>query len=93
MTDLSTIDWRALCAELVDELDFQSSHHSAIDLKARARAALAQPEPSARRPKPPSLKEKALEMLERVPTHDSDGRWYGLDLSLIRHALEQLDDD
>jgi len=44
MTDLSPTDWRALCAELVDELDFQSSHHSAIDLKARARAALAQPE-------------------------------------------------
>jgi len=46
----------------------------------------------ARRPKPPSLKEQALEMLDRVPTHDCDGRWYGLDLSLIRCALEQLDD-
>jgi hypothetical protein len=46
----------------------------------------------ARRPKPPSLKEQALEMLDRVPTHDCDGRWYGLDLSLIRYALEQLND-
>jgi hypothetical protein len=45
-----------------------------------------------RRPKPPSLKEQALEMLDRVPIHDCDGRWYGLDLSLIRCALEQLND-
>jgi hypothetical protein len=39
-----------------------------------------------------SLKQQALEMLDRVPTHDCDGRWYGLDLSLIRCALEQLND-
>jgi hypothetical protein len=42
---MAMTDFRALCAELLDELDFQSSHHSAVDLKARARAALAQPEP------------------------------------------------
>jgi hypothetical protein len=45
VTRTTMTDFRALCAELLDELDFQSSHHSAVDLKARARAALAQPEP------------------------------------------------
>ena len=48
---------------------------------------------AARRPKPPSLKEQALEMLERVPTHDTEGQWYGLDLYLIRRALEALPND
>ena len=46
----------------------------------------------ARRPKPPSLKEQALEMLECIPTHDSGGRPNGIDVSIIRRALEQLDD-
>jgi hypothetical protein len=35
-------DFRALCAELLDELDFHSSHHEIKDLKARARTALAE---------------------------------------------------
>jgi hypothetical protein len=34
-------DFRALCAELLDELDLWSSWHDATDLKDRARAALA----------------------------------------------------
>ena len=40
-------DFRALCAELLDELDLWSSWHDATDLKDRAGAALdlAQPEP------------------------------------------------
>ena len=45
-----------------------------------------------RRPKPPSLKEQALEMLECIPTHNSEGRPNGIDVSIIRRALEQLDD-
>jgi hypothetical protein len=65
------------CCELLN--DFNTYH-------------LVEPLRAARRPKLPSLKEQALEMLDRVPTHDCDGRWYGLDLSLIRHALEQLND-
>ena len=36
-----TDTFRDLCAELLDELDFQTSHHELIDLKGRARAALA----------------------------------------------------
>jgi hypothetical protein len=39
---MKTPDFRALCAELLDELDFQTSHHELIDLKGRARAALAE---------------------------------------------------
>jgi hypothetical protein len=37
-----TDTFRDLCAELLDELDFQTSHHEIKDLKARARAALAE---------------------------------------------------
>ena len=40
-----TTNYRALCAELLDELDLWSSWHDAPDLKARTKAALAQPEP------------------------------------------------
>jgi hypothetical protein len=36
-------NFRALCAELLDELDFWSSWHDAPELKARARLALATP--------------------------------------------------
>ena len=44
-----TTDFRALCAELLDELDVWSSWHDATDLKDRAGAALdlTQPEPVA----------------------------------------------
>jgi hypothetical protein len=45
-----------------------------------------------RRPKPPSLKEQALEELEHVPVDPEGGITYsGLDL--IRRALEALPDD
>jgi hypothetical protein len=46
---------------------------------------------AARRPKPPSLKELALDELDRIPTHDNEGRTVGVDVSIIRRALEQLD--
>ena len=79
-----TTDWKALCAELhaafntyaVDEV-----HHALLE---RARAALTEP-------KPPSLKELALDELDRIPTHDNEGRTVGVDVSIIRRALEQLD--
>jgi hypothetical protein len=44
-----------------------------------------------RRPKPPSLKEQALNDLDDIPTHDDEGRQV-VDLSNIRRALESLDD-
>ena len=46
---------------------------------------------TARRPKPPSLKEQALNDLDDIPTHDDEGRQV-VDLSNIRRALEALDD-
>jgi hypothetical protein len=47
---------------------------------------------AARRPKPPSLKEQALEELEHVPVDPEGGITYsGLDL--IRRALEAIPDD
>jgi hypothetical protein len=50
MTDPTPTDWRALCAELVNDIEEWMSgtdHFSSIslDLVERARAALAQPEP------------------------------------------------
>ena len=46
---------------------------------------------AARRPKPPSLKEQALNDLDDIPTHDDEGRQV-VDLSNIRRGLEALDD-
>ena len=40
-----SIDFRALCAELLDELQYQTDWSTAEELQNRARAALAQPEP------------------------------------------------
>ncbi len=51
MTDLSPTDWRALCAELVDELEEWVAFGDVGEIElahaliARARAALARPEP------------------------------------------------
>lgn len=44
------------------------------------------PEPTARRPKPPSLKEQALESLTKI--EDNKGNY--LDSSIIRQALKDL---
>ena len=48
---------------------------------------------AARRPKPPSLKEQALDELDLIPTHDNEGRTLGVDVSIIRRALEALPND
>ena len=47
---------------------------------------------AARRPMPPSLKEQALAELDRIPTHDNEGRTWGVDVFIIRRALDALDD-
>jgi hypothetical protein len=47
---------------------------------------------NARRPKPPSLKEQALNDLDTIQTHDSFG-FQIIDLSNIRQALEALPND
>jgi hypothetical protein len=46
-----------------------------------------------RRPKPPSLKERALAELDRIPTHDNEGLTWGVDIFIIRKALEALPND
>ena len=35
-------NFRALCAELLDELDYQTNHHEVVAIKGRVRAALAE---------------------------------------------------
>jgi hypothetical protein len=47
---------------------------------------------AARRPKPPSLKEQALNDLDTIQTHDSFG-FQIIDLSTIRRAIEALPND
>jgi hypothetical protein len=47
---------------------------------------------AARRPKPPSLKEQALNDLDTIQTHDSFG-FQIINLSNIRRALEALPND
>ena len=80
-------DFRALCAELLQEL---CCHYRSWDLKegncsdvvSRAQAALSQP-------KPPSLKEQALEALAHILNNSSTQ----LGADTIRRALEQLPDN
>jgi hypothetical protein len=45
-----------------------------------------------RRPKPPSLKERALGALYAIATGADDTREFHQDLETIKSALEQLDD-
>jgi len=47
---------------------------------------------ASRRSKSQSLKEQALDELDRIPTHDSEGRSVGVDVSLLRRALESIPD-
>jgi hypothetical protein len=47
---------------------------------------------AARRPKPPSLKEQALEELENMVKAAKDFGFGGTDPTAIRRVLEQLDD-
>jgi hypothetical protein len=75
-------DFRALCVELHAAFNTYAVDMKHHDLLERARAALTEP-------KPPSLKEQALEMLENA--------WEGGHINnnaaqTIRRALEQLDD-
>ena len=75
-------DFRALCAELHAAFNTYAVDMKHHDLLERARAALTEP-------KPPSLKEQALQIL------DVTQKGWGLaevDLDTIRRALEQLDD-
>jgi hypothetical protein len=84
-------DFRALCEELVEELEVWIGYgdeadcadaHAVVD---RARAALAK--------QPPSLKEQALTALHAVVTGANDIREQHQDLDTIRRALEQLPND
>ena len=81
-------DFRALCAELHAAFNTYAVDMKHHDLLERARAALTEP-------KPPSLKEQALAVLENEPEADDmkDLVVFDVDqVELIRRALEALDD-
>jgi hypothetical protein len=76
-------DYRALCARMADELDhyrqlLMDDRRETHALATEARAALAQP-------KPPSLKEQAIAVLEDA---ELDAAHY----NILLRALEQLPD-
>jgi hypothetical protein len=73
----------ACCLELVDGIG--RSH-------AEFPSCLAEDLRAARRPKPPSLKEQALEALKRQSTRSVPSFVATQDCDTIRRALEQLDD-
>jgi hypothetical protein len=116
MTNPTPADWRALCAELVENLEryqcwyIEDNGYGIDELEAllrRADAALSQPEPQGptdedfedladamnvtgdpvptMRPKPPSLKEQALETLKYPKDF-----WSEAEVDTIRRALEAL---
>ena len=66
----------ACCKWLVSEGWFKYEHEAVEDLR------------TARRPKPPSLKEQALNALEHILRHSQTDHG----ANTIRRALEQLDD-
>ena len=77
-----TPDFRALCAELTDELHGYASanpHHDSDELVARARAALAEPEPPTDYH---ALLADALRLVETCPV-TTDTNWIVLRMALI----------
>jgi hypothetical protein len=86
-------DFRALCAELVKQLEgwqcYASEDGPNAKVLDRARAALSQPEP-------PSLKEQALQALSEAVKMADDVPPEGIcsdQADIIRRALEALPDD
>jgi hypothetical protein len=89
--EIITIAWRngadaelEACCEWLDVPNNRSDRGDGWLMLGRLRAA--------RRPKPPSLKEQALEELDCIQTHDSEGRPLGVDVSILRRALESIPD-
>jgi hypothetical protein len=78
--DYDKPDFRALCDELLEALYYETGATTGDStmLRAKAEAALAQP-------KPPSLKEQAIAVLEDT---ELDAAHY----NILLRALEQLDD-
>jgi hypothetical protein len=81
-------DFRALCVELHAAFNTYAVDMKHHDLLERARAALTEP-------KPPSLKEQALQALNDAVKMADDTPPEGIcsdQANIIRRALEQLDD-
>ena len=70
-------DFRALCAELLDELQYQTSYETNAELQDRARAALATPPPE-----PPTV----MQILDLSGEIEDAGLGQ---IDLVRAALER----
>jgi hypothetical protein len=77
------------CCEYVYE---RLNVHTLMELKLTTIACIAQELRAARRPRPPSLKEQALQELEQLKG-DANSMGMGFDAPAIRRALEQLPDN
>ena len=73
----TTPDFRALCAELLDELQYQTSYETNAELQDRARTALATPPPE-----PPTV----MEILDLSGEIEDAGLGQ---IDLVRAALER----
>jgi hypothetical protein len=87
----NTPDFRALCAELVDELNYHADEHSVDELITRARATLATPPPE-----PPTVEEidRCIEHWKELcnyPTTRDRFKWaYLLDRDDIMNAVRAI---
>jgi hypothetical protein len=80
----TTPDFRALCAELLDELQYQTSDGTAAELRDRTHAALATPPP-----KPPTDEELHQLWLDEYAFHSDDGPTSGEVAEIARAVLER----
>ena len=85
-----TTDYRAMCAELLDELELWSSWHDATDLKDRAAAALHFDQPG---PQPPAAIVEMVNKLHQInnpaiqsvaPADEEIGEWHDQCADLTR---------